>query len=118
MKRLLPTRGETLPRWQPCLCMVLIGLLLYNPFAGLWGLNDGVCCDRMARNRATVGACELQHFPPVTNGAVQAEPDVDVRSTDLMPMIREERWVADPQEVLLPHAEFFPQFWKRPPPAL
>ena len=63
-------------RWiyrQACLCMLLVGLLVYNPFIAL--ANHGDAGLRMPeRHRATVGSSEMQHFSPVQaeNGHVDA----------------------------------------------
>ena len=118
MKGIFSTRKKALPDWQVGLCLLLIGLMLYNPFASLWAAGDGFCYDRLARNRATVGASELQHFSPVTNSNAQMELDVDVPSTDLMQLVREEHWSFNPQELFSPSAEIFTHLWSRPPPSL
>jgi len=118
MKRTVPRRGESLSHWQAFLCFALVALMLYNPFLGLWGSNDGVCYDRLARNRATVGASELQHFSPVSNAGAQSELDVDLPSTGLLQIVCEELLRPDVQEVFSPQSEFFAQFWNKPPPSL
>lgn len=104
--------------WQGCVCILLIGLVLYNPFAGLFGSNDGFCYDRLARNRATVGASELQHFSPVTSSIAQTELDLDTPAKTLMQVRWQEYHDADLQEAFVPHAEFTAQLWNRPPPSL
>ena len=118
MKIPISSRGENLSRWQVLLCVVLVGLLLYNPFVGLWGANDGFCYDHLARNRATVGASELQHFSPVSNSATQSELDVDVPATGLLQVVCEECPHTDILEVTPLQIEFFTEHWNKPPPAL
>ena len=118
MKRAVPRRGESLSHWQVFLCLVLVALMLYNPFMGLWGSNDGICYDRLARNRATVGASELQHFSPVSSDTTQTELDIDVPAMGLMQVVREELSRTDLQEVSPPQSDFFTQYWNKPPPAL
>jgi hypothetical protein len=103
------------------MCLVLVALMLYNPFIGLWGSNDGVCYDRLARNRATVGASELQHFSPVSGisgNTTQTELDIDVSAMGLVPMVCEELSRTDLLEVIPRQAEFFTQYWNKPPPTL
>lgn len=119
MKKAVSSRGECLSHWQVLLCFVLVGLMLYNPFAGLWGANDGFCYDHLARNRATVGASELQHFSPVSNPTnLQTELDVDIPAARLLQNLSEETTCADFQEVVVPRIEFFTHLWNRPPPSL
>jgi hypothetical protein len=119
MIRNVSIRREFLPHWQALLCLVLIGLMLYNPFVGLWGSNDGLCYDHLARNRATVGASELQHFSPVTNSTnSQTELDIDVPAIGLLQIVTEEVSREDLQEVILPQIEFCTSLWNRPPPSL
>jgi len=105
------------PGWPGWLCVLLIGLMLYNPFAGLVSSSDRLSYDRMARNRSTIGACELQHFSPVPNPSSQMVLEVDVPSIDPMRVVREERTSSDLREAPA-QAEVFSQFWNRPPPTL
>ena len=51
--------------WQLCVSLLLIALLLYNPFLALASHSDGLTYQALARHRATVGASELDHFTPV-----------------------------------------------------
>lgn len=119
MIRNVSIRREFLPHWQALLCLVLIGLMLYNPFVGLWGSNDGLCYDHLARNRATVGASELQHFSPVTNSTnSQTELDIDVPAIGLLQNLSEETTCTDFQEVVVPRIQFFAHLWNKPPPSL
>ena len=46
-------------------CLLLTGLLLYNPFVSLVHSPAGLSVHHLSRNRATVGSGELQHFSPV-----------------------------------------------------
>jgi|SRR3974390_1942895 len=118
MKRILPSRENLLRGWRGWVCVLLIGLVLYNPFAGLFGSTAGLSYDHLARNRATVGASELQHFSPVTNSTGQTTLDVDVLARDLMLVLREKYQSTDLQEVFPPQTEFTAQLWNRPPPSL
>ncbi|HTP69790.1 MAG TPA: hypothetical protein VMJ35_12865 [Dongiaceae bacterium] len=117
MKRTFPYRSEVVPGWRGWVCILLIGLVLYNPFAGLFSSNDALCYDGLARNRATVGASELQHFSPVTNSVGQTDLYVDVPATDLIQLVREEYAGAELKQVSPPHSELLNQQWNRPPPS-
>ncbi|HVM74412.1 MAG TPA: hypothetical protein VMT75_02145 [Candidatus Saccharimonadales bacterium] len=120
MKPSISMRGECLPLWQVLLSLVLVGLMLYNPFAGLWGYNDGLSYDHLARNRATVGASELQHFSPVSNSAAsqRSELAADVPATGLLQVVREAQPHTDSLQAFPALAEFFTDLWNKPPPSL
>jgi hypothetical protein len=51
---------------QAVVCLLLTGLLLYNPFLSLVHSSTGLSVHRLAQFRATVGSAELQHFSPVS----------------------------------------------------
>jgi len=55
-----------LTRLQAIVCLLLAGLLLYNPFLSLIHSSSGLSVHHLPRNRATVGSAELQHFSPVS----------------------------------------------------
>ena len=118
MNRAVSNRETFKPGWHGWLCILLIGLMLYNPFAGLMGSGDGLCYDRLACNRATVGASELQHFSPVSNPGSQTDLDLDVPRMDVIQVVRVGRSSADLRVACPPQAEVFSQFWNRPPPTL
>ena len=119
MKRSVSNRRERLSHCQVLLCLLLVGLMLYNPFAGLWGVGDGLSYDHLARNRATVGASELQHFCPVSNSAAsQVELDVDIPATGMLPFAREEFSRTELQETFPPQTKFSTELWNKPPPSL
>lgn len=118
MKLVLSSRGSDLPGWwQVCLCVALIGLMLYNPFASLCGTNDGLCYDQLARNRATVGASELQHFSPITDSTIQSQLDLDTPATGLLPVVWEAFSLFDLQQAFAPQPDLLNEFWNKPPPA-
>lgn len=107
-----------MPWWQGWLCILLIGLMLYNPFAGLGAPAERLSYDSLARNRATIGASELQHFSPVSDPTLQLQLDVDANPSGWMPPVQEEYFVADLQETALRPADRFIPLWNRPPPSL
>src|SRR5208283_5422307 len=55
-----------LTRLQGVVCLLLAGLLLYNPFLSLIHSSTGLSVHHLSRNRATIGSAELQHFSPVS----------------------------------------------------
>ena len=118
MKRLLPNRSHVLPGWQTWVCVLLIGLVLYNPFAGLFGSNDSLSYDRLARNRATVGASELEHFSPVRNSTEQSDVSLNLPVTEMILVVQKEYPRQEQQNVFLPHSEIIHEHWNRPPPSL
>ena len=93
--------------------------MLYNPFAGLLGVNDGLSYDHLARNRATVGASELQHFSPVSSSeASQVELDLDIPASGILQFVREELSRTELQEIFPPQTKYFTELWNKPPPSL
>jgi hypothetical protein len=52
--------------WQAGLCLLVAVLLLYNPFLFLAHTGTGLYLTHPVSKRATVGAGELKHFPPVS----------------------------------------------------
>ena len=118
MQGFLPSRGTPKLTGHGGLCLLLIGLLLYNPFAGLWGPTDGVSYDKLARNRATIGASELQHFSPVPNENTQADLDMDLAFPALQVLVRTQPGSTESLAVVSPQAEYLLEFSNRPPPTL
>jgi hypothetical protein len=110
-----PVGGKRRQRWPARVCVLLIGLLLYNPFAALTTASDGLSYQALARHRASVGASEMQHFAPVK--AKSAHVDVSVRTpTGELPAPREEARL-DGGRVHLPLLlEGMASLWFRPPP--
>ena len=110
-----PVGGKRRPRWPARVCVLLIGLLLYNPFAALTTASDGLSYQALARHRASVGASEMQHFAPVK--AVTGQPDVTVagQKGDL-PAPREEARLQSGRVHLPPLLEGMTSLWFRPPP--
>jgi hypothetical protein len=96
-------------------CLLLVGLLLYNPFLALVAHSDGLAYQALARHRATVGASELQHMAQVQGP--NAQPDVIVAKifTGLV-QINEFPAKALQQPPLLQRMEQISEIWFRPPP--
>src|ERR1700676_3625639 len=58
-------------------CVLLAALMLYNPFAALYFSHDTIEVHTLQRNRASVGASELQHFSPVQDDIQQADLNLE-----------------------------------------
>ena len=110
-----PDGGERRPVWRRWICVLLVGLLLYNPFAALTSASAGLAYQALARHRASVGASEMQHFAPVK--AVTGQPDVTVagQKGDL-PAPREETRLPSGRVHLPLLLEGMTTVWFRPPP--
>ena len=107
--------GKHLPMWGRWICVLLVGLLLYNPFAALTSASDGLAYQALARHRASVGASEMQHFAPVK--AESGQPDVTVATqTDDLPATREEARLESGRVHLPLLLEGMTSLWFRPPP--
>jgi len=106
-----------LPRWQVCLSVLLILLVIYNPFSALNGWSGSVSYDELARNRATIGSSELQHFSPVTSPGVHGDVAIALLSAELLRCAQESEPGADQREEILPEPAKLAGVWFRPPPS-
>ena len=102
--------------WRPGMCVLLIVLILYNPFL-LVNPVHGLSYRTLSRNRATVGASELQHFSPVQNQTVQ--PDLAAAHTRFI-IISANQNIPRPdfRRENFTQPELTSSIWFRPPPAL
>jgi hypothetical protein len=103
--------------WYVCGCVLLVGLLLYNPFLALAPHADGLAYQALARHRATVGASELQHLAPVPGE--NAQPEVIVEKIFTGMLVESSTSLAYTQQppTLLQRIELIADIWFRPPPA-
>ena len=107
-----------LPHGRVCLCLLLIALVVYNPFAALSRSSDHLSYDKLASNRASIGASELQHFSPVSSPDSQIELAVDLLTVEPKGCAQESQLRRD-QQVLIPvEPELLAGVWFRPPPSL
>jgi len=102
---------------QVLFCLLLIGFLLYNPFAALVHSHTGLSVDHLARNRATVGASELAHYSPVTKNGLDVSEHLECIG-DLVPVYTEQD---SPLPILKASRQIFrldfsPALYFRPPP--
>jgi hypothetical protein len=97
--------------------LLLIGLLLYNPFLGLIGHQNGLAYQQLQRHRATVGASELQHFSPIESESV--EPEIVLAELFRNALAAAPKFSGRPfqTEALPPRLELIKSIWFRPPPA-
>ena len=102
--------------WQMGLSVLLIGLVLYNPFLALIDHSDGLTYQAPARNRATVGASEMQHFAPIERENAQLEATVERICVELLVEKKEFPSHAFEVESLPQRPELTTSVWFRPPP--
>jgi hypothetical protein len=102
--------------WQVCLCLLLIGLVLYNPFSALVTHSDGLSYQALARHRATIGASEMQHFSPIQGERAQLEATVQRISTELVVERNEQPFPTFQVDALPQRPELTTSVWFRPPP--
>jgi hypothetical protein len=110
---------NSLSMWQVFTCILLAGLLLYNPFLAVSTNSGALAICHPASYRATVASCELEQFvqPNVSFAALLPNltdlqillPRLAAAHSTLMPF-PEERITAVPQ------TGFSSSLWFRPPP--
>jgi hypothetical protein len=117
--RLTPSleRGTTPHPWQVCVCLLLIALVVYNPFGALTGSSGRLSYENLARNRASVGSGELQHFSPVSNPDVHSDLDVDSRDAEPVMCRREAQLDRTQREAIPSEPAPLAGVWFRPPPS-
>jgi hypothetical protein len=101
--------------WNVCVCLLLVGLLLYNPFLALVTHSDGLTYQALARHRATVGSSELQHMAQVQGHEAQPEVIVAEIFTGQV-QIKEFPAIALQQPTWPPRMEQIAEICFRPPP--
>ncbi len=106
------------PPWQAGFCVLLACLILYNPFAALYCSHQILSVHTPQRNRATVGASELQHFGPVQEEAQQADLTVEDNRHEVVAPARSYVACGFAREEEVQQPEFSAEVWSRPPPTL
>ena len=103
--------------WVALLCVLLAALFLYNPFVALVSPAGGVAYHSLSRNRATIGASELQQFTP------QETPHlplplffVSFVASTLQPLRHTWRPAHFVEARIRPLSEIPCDLWFRPPP--
>jgi hypothetical protein len=110
-------RRPTVPSWQVCVCLLLMALVVYNPFTALNGSSGRLSYENLARNRASIGSGELQHFSPVSNPDMHSDLDVDSRDTEPVTAVRETQPDRTQQEPIPSEPGLLAGVWFRPPPS-
>jgi hypothetical protein len=108
--------GRRRAPWQMCLSVLLIGLILYNPFLALINCSDGLTYQALARNRATVGASEMLHFASMPGENAQLEATVERICVELVVEKKEFPSHAFEVESLPQRPELTTSVYFRPPP--
>jgi len=104
------------PNWRVCICLLLIGLVVYNPFVPLRGSSGNLSYERLARNRATIGSSELQQYSPAPTPTVQTDIAVEVEEAEPATVVQESRPGMVQPEVAPLQPELCASLWFRPPP--
>jgi hypothetical protein len=104
------------PRFRVWMCVLLAALILYNPFSALCFSHGLVEVHTLQRNRATVGASELQHFSPVQDGKQQVDLNLESNREEIA--VPAEIFAARgyEQELEIPQSDIAFSIWSRPPP--
>ena len=97
-------------------CVLLVLLILYNPFAALTTSYGSFSVHGQARHRATVGASELQHL-----GCAQDQSQKDMVSFHgfremFAGRVVEFEAVGLYRDVEVPQPDSVNRIWSRPPP--
>ena len=109
-----PTNSQV--TWRFCVCVVLICLVIYNPFAAATAAPSHLSYAQMARNRATIGSSELQKYSPVADPIVQPDFDVEVRGAECAATVQESQPGMIQREETPFQPELCASLWFRPPP--
>jgi len=110
-----PIRAQRFRVWT---CVLLAALILYNPFAALCFSHGLIEVHTLQRNRATVGASELQHFSPVQDDTKQADVNLETSCEEVA--VPAGSYVARgfEREIEIPQSDIVSRVWSRPPPLL
>jgi len=108
-----PNRAQSLRVWM---CVLLAALILYNPFAALCFSHGTIEVHTLQRNRASVGASELQHFSPVQDDIPQVDVNLEANREELMAPAGTYVARGFEREVELPQSDIVSKVWSRPPP--
>jgi len=108
-----PIRAHSLRVWM---CVLLAALILYNPFAALCFSHGTIEVHTLQRNRASVGASELQHFSPVQDDIPQVDVNLEANREELMAPAGTYVARGFEREVELPQSDIVSKVWSRPPP--
>jgi hypothetical protein len=114
----MPDKKHSIPeqRFRVWVCVLLAALILYNPFAMLCFSHGSIEVHTLQRNRATVGASELQHFSPVQDETRQTDLTLQANPEELTAPAENFAARGFEEEVALPQSDIIAKVWSRPPP--
>ena len=116
MSEWFPTRGLA---WQAAVCLLLVGLVIFNPYLAAPDTYGNTCIRRLPSNRATVGASELQHFTPRDKRSVLIAAGVAIIEHLDVVVPRYSESYEDPLEAVSFAVQFQSEsLWFRHPPAV
>ena len=108
-----PIPAHSLRVWM---CVLLAVLILYNPFAALYYSHDTIEVHTLQRNRASVGASELQHFSPVQDGNQQVDLNLESNREEVAIPAGSFVTRGFEREAEVPQSDIVSKVWSRPPP--
>jgi hypothetical protein len=105
-------------RLPAIVCLLLAGLLLYNPFLSVIHSSSGLSVHHLSRNRATVGSGELQPFSPVS-AEVAADVQLEEGTGEITTTSGGEEFqlATDLTRDRVITPDFSSNLWFRPPPS-
>jgi hypothetical protein len=110
--------GTATPVWQGAICALLAVLLLYNPFIVLYCSHGPNSVHTRERNRATVGASELQQFGPIQKETQQLDLSLQENRDEVAAPVASFVARGFERQEEVPQPEFSGKVWSRPPPTL
>lgn len=117
-RRIAPEPRVRSTRLPAIVCLLLAGLLLYNPFLSVIHSPSGLSVHHLSRNRATVGSGELQPFSPVSTG-VAAYIQLEEGAGEIITTSggQEFQLATDLARDRVITPDFSSNLWFRPPPS-
>jgi hypothetical protein len=103
-------------RLNEWVCLLLAAFILYNPFAALCYSHGFVEVHTLQRNRASVGASELQHFSPVQDDIKLADLNLEAYRRQLAAPAGSYVARCFEREEEVPQSDIVARVWSRPPP--
>jgi hypothetical protein len=116
----MPSQNFPIQRrpWQVWLCVCIAALILYNPFAAVCHSHGASEVHSLQRNRATIGASELQHFSPVQSDSLQEDLNLEENREEVAVPAGSYVGRGFEREEAIPQPDVASKVWSRPPPSL
>src|SRR5262249_30060354 len=102
--------------WQAGICVLLVALLLYNPFIALYCSHGPNSVHTPERNRATVGSSELQHFGSIQKETHQTDLTAVENREEVSALATSDAAREFEREEEIPQPDIAAKVWSRPPP--